>query len=257
MLLILKIFLVPIIILLISYAGRVLGPAISGWLGGLPIIAGPILLFLNFDQGAVFASSAAMGALAGVSSLVTFCFVYAHISKIFGVALSLSVSVFIFLLTTSIFMFWEPGASSLFLLAIILIFSASKLLPSVSNGKIAYAVPNREIAFRMFAAAVLVLAITGASSILGPRLSGLLAPFPIAGTILAGFSHYYYGHEAAVILIRGFLRGLLGMAIFDYVLVILGPSQGFGLSFAIGILGALVVGGIMTSGVWRKAKASS
>jgi hypothetical protein len=73
MLFLLKIFLVPAAILLLSLAGRKWGPAVSGTLAGLPVIVAPILLFLGIDQGLDFQCSTNNKR----ASSLAICFVYA------------------------------------------------------------------------------------------------------------------------------------------------------------------------------------
>jgi hypothetical protein len=41
--LLLKLLLVPLLIYLVTLAGRRWGPAVAGWLSAFPIVAGPIL----------------------------------------------------------------------------------------------------------------------------------------------------------------------------------------------------------------------
>lgn len=247
--LLLKILIVPAIIYFVSVAGRVLGPVVSGLLGGLPIIVGPILLFLNFEQGSEFATHAALGALTSVSSLAGFCFIYSQLSRIFGTSLTLMGSVATFLALAAGFSSWslEPGAALVF--ALVSIVCSYRFLPRVRVPITKYSVPTTEIVFRMAAAALLVFAITGASPLLGPRFSGLLAPFPIAGTILAGFTQYYYGHEATVMLLAGFLRGLIAMAVFDYALIMLSPGLGFEEAFVMAI-GCALATGLVVARAW-------
>jgi hypothetical protein len=51
----LKLTLVPLLIYLVTLAGRRWGPAVAGWLSAFPIVAGPILFALTLEQGAAFA----------------------------------------------------------------------------------------------------------------------------------------------------------------------------------------------------------
>lgn len=50
----LKLTLVPLLIYLVTLAGRRWGPAVAGWLA-FPIVAGPTLLTLALEQGLPFA----------------------------------------------------------------------------------------------------------------------------------------------------------------------------------------------------------
>ena len=47
--LVIKLLLTPILIGMVSLAGRRWGPAISGWFVGLPLTSGPVMLFLALD----------------------------------------------------------------------------------------------------------------------------------------------------------------------------------------------------------------
>ncbi len=55
-LLLLKLALVPFAVWLASLAARRWGHAVSGYLGGLPLIGGPITLYLALDHGPDFAA---------------------------------------------------------------------------------------------------------------------------------------------------------------------------------------------------------
>src|SRR5215472_6578895 len=72
-----KITLAPVLIALVSLAGRRWGPSVAGWLLGLPLNSGPILFFLLLEHGPRFASDAARGSLLGILAWAAFCVVYA------------------------------------------------------------------------------------------------------------------------------------------------------------------------------------
>ncbi|HET9959345.1 MAG TPA: hypothetical protein VFQ61_32870, partial [Polyangiaceae bacterium] len=59
----LKLFTVPLLILLVSLAGQKFGPRLAGVLTGLPVIAGPIAWLLGLEHGVEFAARAAVGTL--------------------------------------------------------------------------------------------------------------------------------------------------------------------------------------------------
>ena len=45
----LKLTIVPLLIAAITFAGHRWGPAVSGWLAGLPVVAGPVLFFIAIE----------------------------------------------------------------------------------------------------------------------------------------------------------------------------------------------------------------
>lgn len=247
MLLLSKFLLVPIIIALISLAGRIWGPRISGMLGGLPIIAGPIVVFLTLDNGVEFGLASARAALGGVISLALFCYAYAWVSKNHEMPASMLAGLSAFFVFTAVGMHIELPVIIYFPLVLLLLTAIVCIFPEHTPNVEAptvggAAVPSNEIAFRMLAAASLVLLLTLSSTILGPTLSGLLAPFPIAGTILAGFTHRGSGAGAARYLLFGFTQGLFGMAGFFFAFALCLPDFGVVVTLIFAITFTLAVG---------------
>src|SRR5256885_13738533 len=64
-LLLAKLLLTPLLIAAVTLAGRRWGPAVGGWLAGLPLTSRPVSVFLALEQGPGVAARAAVGALAG------------------------------------------------------------------------------------------------------------------------------------------------------------------------------------------------
>ena len=63
----LRLALVPAVVWLASLAARRWGHTVSGYLGGLPLIGGPITLYLALDHGAEFAARSAVVTLAATA----------------------------------------------------------------------------------------------------------------------------------------------------------------------------------------------
>ena len=76
--------------------------------------------------------------------------------------------------------------------------------------------PARDLPARAIATALLVLTLTGAAASLGPSLTGVLASFPIATSVVAGFTRAQHGPVPTIALLRGVLRGLIGFAVFCF-----------------------------------------
>ena len=80
----------------------------------------------------------------------------------------------------------------------------------------------------------MVLAVTGVSSGLGARVSGLLAPAPIITSILAAFAQAQAGPGTAVLLLRGMVTGFFSFAAFCWTVAVLLPHAAIGVAFAVG-----------------------
>src|SRR5262245_47957759 len=78
---VLRILLAPALIGAASLAGRRWGPAVSGWLVGLPLTSAPVTFLLALEHGATFAASVALGTLAGTISQTLFAVMYAWLAR--------------------------------------------------------------------------------------------------------------------------------------------------------------------------------
>ena len=83
-----KILLSPLCVVAVSLAGRRWGIAVAGVLGGLPVVAGPILLVETLVHGRGFGADAAAGTLLGLAALTAFVVVYGRVAAGAGPASS-------------------------------------------------------------------------------------------------------------------------------------------------------------------------
>jgi len=86
-----------------------------------------------------------------------------------------------------------------------------------------------------------VLGLTGAASVLGPRLSGLLSPLPIFATIFAIFAHHFQGATAARQVLHGVIVSAFACAVFFLVVAGLLERWGIAATFSAALLAALVM----------------
>lgn len=159
-----KLTLTPLIMYLASAAGRRWGPGVSGWLTGLPLLAGA------------------------------------------GVCL--------------------------------------RLIAAPSTDVAATRLPRWDLPARLGIAAAFVVVQTGIAGWLGPRLSGLVTPFPIVVILLTAFAHHQLGVAGARHVLRGFLVGMYAFASFFLVVAIgLGPL-GAVAAYLLGLGACLVINGM-------------
>lgn len=226
-----KLVLVPCLIAAITLAGARFGPRVAGALTGLPVVAGPIVLFLAIEQGAVFAARSAVATLAGEASLAAFCVLYGWTALGAPWWVSVVVGWLGFVASTLALdrMELSLAAASVGALTVPLVVLAG--MPRTAPVTGITDVTRGEIALRMTAGVVLMLVLTGIAHALGPRLSGLLTVFPIATTVLAVFSHRAHGAAFAVQLLRGLALGLYSLTAFFMTLALslerLGITSGF------------------------------
>lgn len=237
-----KILLAPLCVVGVSLAGRRWGVAAAGVLGGLPVVAGPILLVLTLLHGRAFGADAAAGTLLGLIALTTFVVVYGRIAVLAGPGRSVFSGWAAFLVVVALLSFVHPPAA----VALVLTgagFAIGLALLGAPSGPLAplAAPPWWDLPARALAALVLVVALTTASGALGPNLSGLLAPFPIITSVLAVFTHAHGGPAQVRILLRNFLVGFYGFATFCFLLAIALPEVGVAAAFSAALVAALAV----------------
>ncbi|HUJ67974.1 MAG TPA: hypothetical protein VLW86_00540 [Syntrophorhabdales bacterium] len=211
---ILKLVLTPILIAVATLAARRYGPALGGWLAGLPLVSGPVSIFLALDEGPDFAAAAALAGLLGLVAVAGFCVTYVLIARKGNWLPAALAGIGAYLLCAIGLARLSVGPAVAFFLALAAIFASRTVAghPSIDT-------PSRvpawwDIPLRMASAAAMVLAITECALSLGARWSGLLAPFPVFASIMAVFTHRDIGQAGARRLLSGVMTGSAASASF-------------------------------------------
>jgi hypothetical protein len=236
----LKLLLGPLLVVASSLAGRRWGPKIAGILVVLPIVAGPILLILYLDHGSSFAADAARAATLGIVPLAAFALIFAYRSRRHGWLSILLLSWITVLAADLALLRVAVPAGVALLLALLALHGAGTLLRRLDQpSPQAVTTPWWDLPARAIATAVLVVLITGFARVLGPALTGALAPFPIALSVLCAFTVAQSGHAGVLALLRGIVPGLDGFALFCFLVAILINRVGGAVAFAAATAAAL------------------
>jgi hypothetical protein len=243
--LILKLALAPIIIGSASLAGRKWGPAVSGWIVGLPLTSGPVAFILAISHGAAFAFGAVRGTLSGGFSLIAFCLTYAWLARKFNWVISALGSLSVFTGMTALLENVDLPLIPLFCAIIVVILIGLWRMPKQDKLGVAESTPGVwDIPARILVGTSFILLMTGIAPYIGPRLTGLLTTIPLYAGILTIFAHRQHGHAGANSVLRGLILGLFSFAGFYLVLGLLIQNTSLAVSFGASILSALIVQGL-------------
>jgi hypothetical protein len=247
-----KIVLAPAFVVAASIAARRYGARIGGLVGGLPVVAGPILLVFALDHGRAFAASASAATLLGIVSLIAFIVVYARLASGAHWLASLTLGWGAFFAMTAALSALTVSAPLALACVLAAVGVALIALPR-SRGEQSEAIPPAwDLPLRGLSALALVLALTALAGQLGAKLSGLLAPFPVIASVLAVFTHALHGEDDLLRIMRGFMLGLVAYALFCFALAESLGSLSIAASFALAAATALFVQGAVIALTWRR-----
>jgi hypothetical protein len=242
-LLLVKLTLAPLLVVASSLAARRWGAKAAGLLVALPIVAGPVLLIVAIERGTHFAARAASASLLGLAALAAFVVVFARAARAGSWAPALAAGWTAFIALALALSTANVAAGIAFVIALCAFALAARLMPDDRR-----AAPSRggelpvwDLPARALATAVLVVCLTGAAGGLGARVTGALTPFPVAMSVLAAFVLAQRGPRVSDELLRGFLRGAAGFAVFSLLVAVLVTPAGPGLAFALALLAAIGV----------------
>jgi hypothetical protein len=237
-----KILLAPVLIALVSLAGRKWGPGISGWLLGIPFNSGPILFFMVLEQGSQFASRTAVGGLLGILAWAAFTLVYAHACLKLPWWYSTLLGWLAYFIAAALLLPVTLGVVPVFIMVSAVLALTVRAFPKVVPPRSQTVYGRYDLWLRMATASFMVVSLTGFAQWLGPTASGILSAFPAYTTILAVFSHRHEA-EAAVHVLKGVAVGLYTAATFFLVLSSSLLHLSASAAFLLAIAAALLVQG--------------
>ena len=237
----LRILLAPALIGAASLAGRRWGPAVSGWLVGLPLTSAPVSFLLALEHGPAFAALVALGTLAGTVSQILFAVVYAWLARRHGWPLAFAGGSVAFALSTAALAGLRAPLLLLACAVVIVLVLGLRAIPVVEQRAAVTAapLPRWDLPVRMLAATLIVGVLVAVAPALGPRFTGMLSPFPVYAAILTVFAHRGQGAPAAIGVLRGLLAGLFGFVGFFVVVASSIERVGITVAFAVATLVAL------------------
>ena len=242
----LRLALVPAAVWLASLAARRWGHAVSGYLGGLPLIGGPITFYLALDHGPQFAAQSATVTLAAVLGQAAHLLAFTQVGRRGGgwaPALACGWGAFaLFATVVSLLPLSPPMA---LIAAAAGLAGAWRWLPPVRGTGTVPAIPAIELRLRLGAALALAVLILLAAPRFGPVVSGVLLSLPITGSIVPPFTLALYGSGSLARLARGFVVGLTGFGAFFFVLAVALVPWGVGVAFAAAIAAAVCAAAFM------------
>jgi hypothetical protein len=251
MLLLLKLLLVPSLVAAVTLASRRWGLRVGGLLTGLPMVAGPTLCFYAVEQGHGFAASAARSAMFGIGATAAFCVAYARSAGRVSWPISVLAGWLAFGIVAAItYVVPDLGRAGELAFAAAALLVGRAFVPEPATPALTAIDPRSDLALRMLASAVAVVALTALAAWLGARLSGVLSAFPVVTLILAVFTHVQRGAASVAVFLRALLRGLLGFALFCLVFsVALGPMQrDLWLAFSMALCAQMILQALL---LWR------
>ena len=209
---------------------------------GLPLTSGPIAFFLAVDQGRSFAATAAAGSLAGTAAQAGFCAAYGRAARRFSWSVAFSAGTGAFVAGVILLDAVQMPLWALMLMVQTTLAAALALPPRLPPDLAQIPAPARwDLPARMLVATMLVVTLTSAAPLLGARLAGMLATFPVFATVLTVFAHRAQGEKAAQRVLRGLLRGLFAYTGFFLLIALAIERIGIALSFASASLVACVI----------------
>ena len=236
----LRLALVPAAVWLASLAARRWGHAVSGYLGGLPLIGGPITFFLAVDLGVEFAARSALFTLAAIVGQAAHLLAFAHVGRRRGWVAALAAGWAAFALVGLALAALPLRPLPAVAAALAALAAAWRWLPPVSGAPSLPLVPPAELRLRLVAAFALAALILLAAPVFGPVASGILLSLPITGSIMPPFTLALYGAGAVARLTRGFVVGLSGFTAFFFVVAVTLGAWPVAASFAAAVAAALV-----------------
>ncbi len=231
-----------------TLAARRWGLRVGGVVSAFPAIVGPILVLVAVEHGPAAAARNADGTLLGLVGLAAFTAAYARAALRRGWTASLLggwVAAAVAGLAAAA-AGARAGALVGLLIAGISLWLAHRSLLAASLDQAALPLPSlpgtrTSIPARMAVTALIVIALAGSVSALGPLVGGILAALPVLASVLVVLAHREAGAMAAVALLRGTLAGMGGFVAFCLIVALLITRTPLVPAFAVATIVALVV----------------
>jgi hypothetical protein len=241
----LKIAVTILIVTGLSIVAERVNPRTAGILSGYPAGSAISLFFIGLELGADFGGQSALYNVAGLTALLFFLLIYYQVSirvKRMPILAASAVAVVGFLAVVSLLFALQmpPWAGILITAGAIPLFLF--LFRAIPNAVIAQRVHlgPRVLLFRAALSALVIVIITGAAHLVGPKLAGLFSAFPATVYPLLLIIHLTYGSSQAHTILKNVPKGLGSLVFYSITISFAYPALGIYWGTLIGLVVASV-----------------
>lgn len=239
--LLLKILLVPALIATVTLVGRRYGQRVGGWLGSFPIVAGPILFILSFENGVAFGAAAAQSAFAAIAPAMIFYVVYAGLAVRSAWWFAAGIGIVIWLLVAFLLWQWQLPLALAAAVVVVALWWSAKAMPAQGvegpvDAPVILSPHPLELPARMATGALVTLVTSELGKLGGASIGGFASLFPSIGLVVAAFNHARSGPGAAIHFLKGMTRGMWSVGTFCLALTLSLESLGLSASFALAVV---------------------
>jgi len=223
-----------------SFIAERSGPAIGALVATLPISAGPSYVFLALDHDAAFVAQGALASLPVNAATIILGLTYVVLAQRHSLIVSCGVAVAIWFVLVSIARLVDWSLLGGLAVNALVFGICIPLLAGYRHVKMP-PVTRRwyDVPLRASLVAILVAIVVSTSGWVGPKVSGIIAIFPIVLTSFMLILHPRIGGPPTAAVIANTAWGLLGfgmaVAVLHLAVLQFGSAIGLGLAFATGV----------------------
>lgn len=213
------------------------GPVIGALVATLPVSAGPSYVFLAIDHDAAFIAQGALSSLPVNAATIFMGLTYVVLAQRHSFAASVGSAVGVWLMLASIIRLFDWTLTAGLAANLVAFGICIPLLAKYRHAKMPL-VTRRwyDIPFRASLVAALVAIVVSTSSWVGPRVSGVIALYPIVFTSMMVILHPRIGGPPTAAVLANSAWGLLGFGMAIAVLQVgaadFGSAIGLGMALA-------------------------
>ncbi len=218
-----KIALSAAIVIGVTLAAERLGPRLGGLIAATPQLSVLALVFFTLEQGHVFAAETAFWTIPGVCATIPIYFVYLAVAervsggRLVSIAAGALASLAAFVLGITLIGLLPLTRATAVPFAALVCFAAAWLVRRwPDTAPLVRVKPSPGLLLvRAGVSAGMVIGITAAAHVLGPKWSGLVAGFPVNSLPVMAILHFHYGARTIEPMVKLWPPGAFGICLFN------------------------------------------
>jgi hypothetical protein len=244
-----KALLAPALLAACTFVAWKWGAAAGGWLLGLPLISGPVSVFLFLEHGPQFAENAARGTLLGMVAAGVFYSGYSLAAEGRRWWESLALAGIACVAVAAALSHVRLGLADTVLFAAVFLTLIAATARAAWRASAAPVPKLSALLPKMAIASAIVVGITIASGTLGSQMTGMLTTVPVISAIMAVSTHRASGGGSARRLLSGTAAGLWGGAAFFAVVGLLVTAAAPAVTYGAATAAAATAAGLASVGL--------